>query len=141
MFYVFKLKTKNKNILFTGKGQPPSFAAVSAKSRRLLPVLRFLLSGDYSWFLLQDLINKMNRLLSEGWEGRMRSPATLSRTGTNSISGRTILQALGLKLNDRVVVGNKLGTLRYRIEGLVDYLKQLWWRHLYQGFQRNRFFV
>ena len=30
-----------------------------------------------------------------------------------SNTGRTILQALGLKLNDRVVVGNKIGTLRY----------------------------
>jgi len=59
----------------------------------------------------QELMGKMSRLLSEGLEGRPAS--TLSRPGSSSISGRTILQALGLKLNDRVVVGNKIGTLRF----------------------------
>ena len=58
----------------------------------------------------------MVRLLSEGLEGKMRSFVTLTRSGVNSISGRTVMQAMGLKLNDRVVVGNKIGTLRWVIK-------------------------
>ena len=58
----------------------------------------------------------MVRLLSEGLEGKMRNSVTLTRSGVNSISGRTVMQAMGLKLNDRVVVGNKIGTLRWVIK-------------------------
>jgi len=72
----------------------------------------------------QELINKMVRLLSEGLEGRNRGSTTLSKSGTNSISGRTILQAMGLKLNDRVVVHNKLGTLRFC--GATEFAPGMW---------------
>ena len=55
----------------------------------------------------------MEKLLSEGLESRTVAVAgSLAKTSTKSISGRTVLQAMGLKQGDRVVVGNKLGTLR-----------------------------
>ena len=57
---------------------------------------------------------RMEKLLSEGLESRTVAVAgSLAKTSTKSISGRTVLQAMGLKQGDRVVVGNKLGTLRY----------------------------
>ena len=57
---------------------------------------------------------RMEKLLSEGLESRTMAVAgSLAKTSTKSISGRTVLQAMGLKQGDRVVVGNKLGTLRY----------------------------
>ena len=61
----------------------------------------------------QEMIDRMSKLLSEGLETRTISVGSLVKTSTKSISGRTVMQAMGLKLNDRVVVGNKLGTLRY----------------------------
>ena len=63
----------------------------------------------------QDLIDKMVKLLSEGLESRSVPAGSLARTSTKSISGRTVMGAMGLKLSDRVVVGNKLGTLRSRL--------------------------
>ena len=60
----------------------------------------------------QEMIDRMSKLLSEGLETRTISVGSLVKTSTKSISGRTVMQAMGLKLNDRVVVGNKLGTLR-----------------------------
>ena len=60
-----------------------------------------------------ELIERMVKLLSEGLECRQAATGTMVKTSTKSISGRTVMQAMGLKLNDRVVVGNKLGTLRY----------------------------
>ena len=58
----------------------------------------------------------MEKLLSEGLESRTVAVAgSLAKTSTKSISGRTVLQAMGLKQGDRVVVGNKLGTLRYGV--------------------------
>lgn len=68
----------------------------------------------------QELINKMTRLLTDGLEER-RSP---SATGGRSISGRTVLQAMGLKVGDRVVVVNKLGTLRYC--GTTEFAPGIW---------------
>ena len=59
-----------------------------------------------------ELIERMTKLLSEGLESRQAVTGTLVKTSTKRISGRTVMQAMGLKLNDRVVVGNKLGTLR-----------------------------
>ena len=60
------------------------------------------------------LLPRMEKLLSEGLESRTVAVAgSLAKTSTKSISGRTVLQAMGLKQGDRVVVGNKLGTLRY----------------------------
>ena len=65
---------------------------------------------------------RMEKLLSEGLESRTVAVAgSLAKTSTKSISGRTVLQAMGLKQGDRVVVGNKLGTLRYW-EDYEDYL-------------------
>lgn len=73
----------------------------------------------------QELITKMTRLLSDGLEDRGgRSPSTLTRGGTKSISGRTVLQAMGLKVNDRVVVGSKLGTLRFC--GTTEFATGMW---------------
>ena len=72
----------------------------------------------------QELIEKMSKLLAEGLEDRNRSPSTLMKTSTKSISGRTVLQAMGLKVNDRVVVGNKLGTLRFC--GTTEFATGIW---------------
>jgi len=72
----------------------------------------------------QELIEKMTKLLSEGLEDRNRSPNTLMKSSTKSISGRTVLQAMGLKVNDRVVVGNKLGTLRFC--GTTEFATGIW---------------
>jgi len=72
----------------------------------------------------QELIEKMSKLLLEGLEDRNRSPSTLMKTSTKSISGRTVLQAMGLKVNDRVVVGNKLGTLRFC--GTTEFATGIW---------------
>eukprot|EP00090_Calanus_glacialis_P040977 TRINITY_DN7180_c0_g1_i2.p1 TRINITY_DN7180_c0_g1~~TRINITY_DN7180_c0_g1_i2.p1 ORF type:complete len:672 (+),score=124.75 TRINITY_DN7180_c0_g1_i2:72-2087(+) len=72
----------------------------------------------------QELIEKMAKLLLEGLEDRNRSPSTLMKTSTKSISGRTVLQAMGLKVNDRVVVGNKLGTLRFC--GTTEFATGIW---------------
>ena len=66
-----------------------------------------------------ELIERMVKLLSEGLESRQAATGTMVKTSTKSISGRTVMQAMGLKLNDRVVVGNKLGTLRYFLPFLV----------------------
>ena len=52
----------------------------------------------------QDLIDKMVKLLSEGLESRSVPAGSLARTSTESISGRTVMGAMGLKLSDRVVV-------------------------------------
>ena len=61
----------------------------------------------------QELISRMTTLLSVGLEDHTRSPAAVHRADPKSVSGRTVLQAMGLKVNDRVVVGSKLGTLRF----------------------------
>ena len=61
----------------------------------------------------KELIGRMTTLLSVGLEDHSRSPAALTRADPKSVSGRTVLQAMGLKVNDRVVVGSKLGTLRF----------------------------
>ena len=45
-------------------------------------------------------------------------------TVPQSISGRTVLQAMGLKVNDRVVVGTKLGTLRFC--GTTEFATGIW---------------
>jgi len=73
----------------------------------------------------QELIQRMTTLLSVGLEDK-RTPATISRSGgsTKSISGRTVLQAMGLKVNDRVVVGSKLGTLRFC--GTTEFSTGIW---------------
>merc|ERR1711936_784570 len=42
----------------------------------------------------QELIEKMSKLLAEGLEDRNRSPSTLMKTSTKSISGRTVLQVV-----------------------------------------------
>ena len=63
---------------------------------------------------------RMEKLLSEGLESRTVAVAgSLAKTSTKSISGRTVLQAMGLKQGDRVVVGNKLGTLRYGVGRII----------------------
>ena len=72
----------------------------------------------------QDLIDKMVKLLSEGLESRSVAAGTMARTSTKSISGRTVMGAMGLKLNDRVVVGNKLGTLRFC--GTTEFATGIW---------------
>jgi len=73
----------------------------------------------------QELISKMEKLLSEGLLERTKSPNSFAKTSTKSISGRTVLQAMGLKVNDRVVVaGNKLGTLRFC--GTTEFAMGMW---------------
>ena len=65
------------------------------------------------WCTTLYFLPRMEKLLSEGLESRTVAVAgSLAKTSTKSISGRTVLQAMGLKQGDRVVVGNKLGTLR-----------------------------
>merc|ERR1719232_1388871 len=71
-----------------------------------------------------ELIERMVKLLSEGLETRTVSVGSLVKTSTKSISGRTVMQAMGLKLNDRVVVGNKLGTLRFC--GTTEFAPGIW---------------
>ena len=72
----------------------------------------------------QDLIDKMEKLLSEGLESRSVAAGSLARTSTKSISGRTVMGAMGLKLSDRVVVGNKIGTLRFC--GTTEFATGIW---------------
>jgi CAP-Gly domain-containing linker protein 3/4 len=74
----------------------------------------------------QELIGRMTKLLAAGLEDTARSPAAaLHRSpSTKSISGRTVLQAMGLKVNDRVVVGSKLGTLRFC--GTTEFSTGIW---------------
>ena len=73
----------------------------------------------------QDLIDKMVKLLSEGLESRAVPAGSLARTATKSISGRTVMGAMGLKLSDRVVVGGgKLGTLRFC--GTTEFATGIW---------------
>ena len=72
-----------------------------------------------------ELIDKMYKLLSEGLESKSVPTGSLVKSISNkSISGRTVMQALGLKLNDRVVVGNKLGTLRFC--GTTEFAAGIW---------------
>merc|ERR1711971_1091246 len=59
-----------------------------------------------------------------GLESRQAATGTMVKTSTKSISGRTVMQAMGLKLNDRVVVGNKLGTLRFC--GTTEFATGIW---------------
>ena len=55
----------------------------------------------------QELIGKMEKLLSEGLLDRAKSPNSFAKSSPKSISGRTVLQAMGLKVNDRVLVAGE----------------------------------
>ncbi|CAG0888530.1 unnamed protein product [Darwinula stevensoni] len=73
---------------------------------------------------VQEVIGKMRRLLSPDCNGR-NGHGTLTKQSFESISGRAVLQAMGLKVGDKVVVGgNKTGTLRYC--GTTEFSTGIW---------------